>query len=97
MNEYLAIDVLQKLYNRYRCKITMFRNCLHRDVLCGTLHCDSLIETLRYPNGWVSSNNFRINIGGGYNCRSVVYEIGFDGQDRGLVPNGASCGVSKVR
>ena len=65
----------------------------YSDALCGRLQCANANEKPVYGNNSLES------IGGGAKCRVVTYNFGETATDTepGMVPDGAKCGVDKVR
>ena len=73
---------------------------LHRDVLCGMLHCEHRSEKLMFwkealmftmPDTYIRINDQR------HDCKAAIMDVGLDMPDPGLTFDGVKCGDSQAR
>ena len=69
--------------------------------MCGRLQCNGGDISQGYFTSNLEYCYATVTYGGGstgtFIVNSVVYDVGYENQDPGLVSNGASCGTDKVR
>ena len=74
-----------------------FLGSVDRNVLCGALFCDQVGATPVYQVALLGQTGTVLTNGGTtYNCNNAQYMTQQNGQNAGLVANGASCGASQV-
>ena len=63
--------------------------------MCGRLQCNGGDITVGYmgTNNLFYTSQYSFS---GYLVNEVIYDVGLENQDPGLVPNGASCGALLV-